>query len=254
MICELTAPEKAAELFGDWEETLIWSCLQGVMGKIFADDQEHPRSAAAVIGDFTFFAGSPCEELAAYAAPGREFMIMVPQNEQWSTLIEAVWGEKAKRVERYAIRKETNVFDREKLGQIAPPKGYELRMIDEELYHWCRAEEWSRDLVSQFPEYTAYEKLALGVTALKDGQIAAGASTYSRYCGGIEIQIDTEISHRRRGLALACGAKLILECLDRGLYPSWDAQNPGSVALAEKLGYHFSHAYPAYEVTGYGER
>lgn len=254
MICELTAPEKAAELFGDWEETLIWSCLQGVMGKIFADDQEHPRSAAAVIGDFTFFAGSPCEELAAYAAPGRDFMIMVPQDESWSALIEAVWGEKAKRVERYAIRKEANVFDREKLGQIASPKGYELRMIDEELYRQCKVNEWSRDLVSQFSDYETFQELALGITALKNGKIVAGASTYTRYRDGIEIQIDTEISHRRRGLALACGAKLILECFDRELYPSWDAQNLGSVALAEKLGYHFSHAYPAYEVTGYGER
>ena len=254
MICELTAPEKAAELFGDWEETLIWSCLQGVMGKIFADDQEHHRSAAAVIGDFTFFAGSPCEELAVYAVPGRDFMIMVPQDESWSALIEAVWGEKAKRVERYAIRKEANVFDREKLGQIVPPKGYELRMIDEELYRQCKANEWSRDLVSQFGDYQTFRELALGVVALKNGKIVAGASTYIRYRDGIEIQIDTEISHRRRGLALACGAKLILECLDRGLYPSWDAQNLGSVALAEKLGYHFSHTYPAYEVTGYGER
>ena len=28
---------------------------------------------------------------------------------------------------------------------------------------------------------------------------------------------------RNRGLASACGAALILECLERGLYPSWDA-------------------------------
>ena len=53
---------------------------------------------------------------------------------------------------------------------------------------------------------------------------------------------------RRRGFAYICGAKLILECLKRGLYPSWDAQNKWSVALAEKLGYHFDHAYQAFEV------
>ena len=54
-----------------------------------------------------------------------------------------------------------------------------------------------------------------------------------------------------KGLAYACGAKLILECLEEGLYPSWDAQNKWSVALAEKLGYHFSHEYVAYEIMGY---
>ena len=67
---------------------------------------------------------------------------------------------------------------------------------------------------------------------------------------GIEIEIDTREDHRRKGLAYACGAKLILECLKRGLYPSWDAQNKWSVALAEKLGYHFDHEYTAYEITG----
>ena len=34
MVFQLIKPEKAAELFKDWQETLIWSCLQGVMGKV----------------------------------------------------------------------------------------------------------------------------------------------------------------------------------------------------------------------------
>ncbi|MCI9059896.1 MAG: GNAT family N-acetyltransferase, partial [Lachnospiraceae bacterium] len=44
------------------------------------------------------------------------------------------------------------------------------------------------------------------------------------------------------------GARLILACMERGWYPSWDAQNLWSVKLAEKLGYHFDRAYPAYEI------
>lgn len=47
---------------------------------------------------------------------------------------------------------------------------------------------------------------------------------------------------------IACSA-LILNCLEEGLYPSWDAQNMNSVRLAEKLGYEFDHEYVAYEVT-----
>ncbi len=39
-----------------------------------------------------------------------------------------------------------------------------------------------------------------------------------------------------------------LRCLDRDLYPSWDAHTPTSLALAEKLGYGFSHGYVAYEL------
>ena len=77
----------------------------------------------------------------------------------------------------------------------------------------------------------------------------AGASSFSTYSGGIEIEVDTRQDHRRKGLATACAARLILACLDRGWYPSWDAQNVWSVGLAEKLGYRFSHTYTAFEIT-----
>ena len=60
--------------------------------------------------------------------------------------------------------------------------------------------------------------------------------------------MDTREDHRRKGLALCCAAQLILSCLEKGKYPSWDAANRASVALAEKLGYHFDREYPALEV------
>lgn len=70
--------------------------------------------------------------------------------------------------------------------------------------------------------------------------------SYTVYNGGIEIEIDTKLQFRQKGLATACGAKLILECLGRNLYPSWDAHDLRSVALAEKLGYHMDKPYTVY--------
>ena len=81
-----------------------------------------------------------------------------------------------------------------------------------------------------------------------DGQIVSGASSYSRYREGIEIEVDTIETERRKGLAAAACAALILRCLKEGLYPSWDAQNLTSVRLAEKLGYELDHEYMVYEV------
>ena len=72
------------------------------------------------------------------------------------------------------------------------------------------------------------------------------------YNGGIEIEIATRKDYRRKGLATICGARIILECMDRNLYPSWDAQNKWSVALAEKLGYHYERTYPAFEIYAFG--
>lgn len=255
---KLKEPQKANSLFENWQETIIWSCLQGVMGNIYADDRENPKSAMAVLGDFCFLAGEPCEELLEEErrlAKG-SFRILVPQDERWAKQIVRYHGNRAKEGIRYAFKKEPGVFEREMLKETTEklPEGYVLRRIDEEIYRQCRAKDWSRDLVSQYTDYGTYKKLALGVAVLKGGRVAAGASAYSRYEGGIEIEIDTQKEHRRQGLAGACGAALILECLEQGLYPSWDAQNPVSAALAQKLGYHFSHTYIIYEIFGMEEK
>ena len=51
MTGRMNQPEKAARLFGGWQETMIWSCLQGVMGAIFANSEKEPDSAMALPGD-----------------------------------------------------------------------------------------------------------------------------------------------------------------------------------------------------------
>ena len=61
MIYELKDPSKAAPLFADWKDADvgITACLDNVMGKIFADEPDRPKSAMAVVGDFAYFAGEP---------------------------------------------------------------------------------------------------------------------------------------------------------------------------------------------------
>ena len=240
--------KEVARLFEGWEETLIWSALEGCMGEVFVENLDQPKSAQIITADFCFFAGQPHRELVEHMPSS--FIIMVPQNEAWGQLIEEVYGERAKKIVRYAIKKEKDVFDRFKLQQIVEhlEAEYEVKLIDESLYKQCLAQDWSSDLCSQFPDYETYKKMGLGVVILYKGEVVAGASSYTCYSQGIEIEIDTKEEFRRRGLASVCGAKLILECLSRGLYPSWDAQNKWSVALAEKLGYHFDREYTAYEV------
>jgi len=218
------------------------------MGHIYANKESKPTAAVAILGDFSFFAGSPDMELVScHEQPMR---ILVPQNQAWADMIEAVYGTRAVKVSRYAIKKEPNVFDLKYLQGLMEtvPQGYSLRMIDKDLFEKCRRQSWSRDFVAQYKSSEEYERIGLGAVLVKNGEIVSGASSYSSYQNGIEIEIDTREDHRRKGLALICGAKLILECLDRGLYPSWDAQNLASVALAEKLGYHFDHEYTAYEI------
>ncbi|MCM1288929.1 MAG: GNAT family N-acetyltransferase [Clostridium sp.] len=255
MIYEVTGTKEIKDIFATCKETMVWSCIQGVMGHLYADSPDNPQSAMAILGDFCFFAGTPSIELVLYKPKWcrQEFMIMTALSSEWFPLIEAAYGKKAKKVSRFAIKKEPNVFDKEKLNAFIENvnEDFALRLIDKELFDYCRHQAWSRDFISQYTDYEEYRKLGLGVVAMKNGVPVSGASSYSSFEGGIEIEIDTKKEYRRQGLATACGAKLILECLERGLYPSWDAQNRWSVALAEKLGYHFDYEYTAYEVMGY---
>lgn len=190
------------------------------MGHIYADDKAKPSSAMAILGDFCFLAGSPDEELASYKPEWctQDFIIIVPQNRQWGAVIEKCYGDKARKVVRYAMKKEPDIFNRNRLENIIEqlPSEYTLRMIDEPVFHECRKENWCGDLVSQFADYNSYQRMGLGVVVMRDEVPVAGASSYTVYQGGIEVEIDTKMEYRRRGLATVCGAKLILECLDRG--------------------------------------
>ena len=248
MIYELTDTSKVAGLFEDWEETLIYSCLQKVMGKIYVTDLESPKSAMAFVGCFAFYAGEPNKELVSNKPEG--FIIMTPQNKAWEACIEECFP-KAKKVTRYAIKKDTK-FDTDFLRNFIKdlPDGYELKEIDDKIYDMCLPDPVTRDFVSSFGSKEKYLELGRGMVILKSGRIVAGASSYTRYREGIEIEVDTVESERKKGLATIVSAALILRCLDEGLYPSWDAQNMNSVHLAEKLGYEFSHEYTAYEVSG----
>ncbi|MCI8713242.1 MAG: GNAT family N-acetyltransferase [Ruminococcus sp.] len=49
----------------------------------------------------------------------------------------------------------------------------------------------------------------MGVVMEKDGEIVSGASSYSSYVRGIEIEIDTREDYRRRGLAYIWGRACI---------------------------------------------
>lgn len=246
MIYELTDTTKAEPIFAGWEETLLYSCLQKVMGKIYVTDVEHPRSACAYVGCFAFYAGEENEELVENL-PG-DFVIMTPQNENWAKLIEKCFPD-AKKVTRFAIKKNTK-FDVKRLQGLIKllPGGYEIRTIDADIYDKCLQSPVTEDFVSAFESKDKYLEYGRGIVILKNDEIVAGASSYTRYREGIEIEVDTVPAERRKNLATVACSALILNCLQENLYPSWDAQNRISVHLAEKLGYEYAHDYVAYEV------
>lgn len=252
MIQKILDPSLTENLFSAMDDTLILSAHQGFMGEIYGAGEGEIRSAAVVCGDFSFLAGVPDPELAGFipGGCGKSFSIAVPENEGWCRMLETVHGSNAVLKTRYAIKKEEGVFDRNHLRSIidAIPEGFTLRQIDEPLYRQCLENAWSKDFVANFLDHAQFHRYGLGFVMLKEGEIVAGASSYTAHRDGIEVEVVTREDHRRKGLASVCAAALVERCLELGKYPSWDAANVFSVGLAEKLGYHFSHSYPVYEI------
>lgn len=232
------------------EDTLIRSCLEGRMGAAYTDSLDAPTAARLVAGDFVFFGGNASADdapsLVAYRESGG--CILTPPNDAWAELIKHIYPDAQLNI-RYAFRKDTR-FDVAHLERLAAvPQGFTIRPIAAVDYTAMLAVEWTRDFVSNFMSGEEFEREGIGYIVMNDsGEPVAGASSYSRYADGIEIQVETREDCRRRGLATAVSARLILGCLERGLYPSWDAANPTSVRLAEKLGYELKCEYEVYEI------
>ncbi|PAY50200.1 GNAT family N-acetyltransferase [Ligilactobacillus salivarius] len=48
--------QKVHSLFTGWDQTIIWSCLDGTMGQIIVDNDSNPQSALAILGINSAFA------------------------------------------------------------------------------------------------------------------------------------------------------------------------------------------------------
>ena len=248
MIHELKDLSKVEQLFGDWVLPELKD-RDGLTIRIFVTDPDEPRAAMLFDDDDgEYFAGEPNKELVQNKQAKE--VALIAKEEAWEPLFRECYPEAA-RFNRYAIHR-CRDFDREKLQSFvdALPEGYEIRRIDSEIYDLCKKvdDENLEDLTGDFDTKEEFLAKGRGFVVLKDGKVVAGASSAYCYCDGIEVEIDTEKTERRKGLASAVGAKLILSCLEDGLEPRWDAANLISVHLAEKLGYRFDREYAYYWV------
>jgi GNAT superfamily N-acetyltransferase len=74
-----------------------------------------------------------------------------------------------------------------------------------------------------------------------------GAAYSSLVCSrGVEVSIFVLEDYRRQGIATVLAGRLLPWCLENNARPNWDAANPESCRLAEKLGYTQTGQYEAH--------
>ncbi len=245
-----------ADLFKECEDSCILSALSGMNGEMYVDNLEKPEVVIINVADYSFVAGDPESEKAKDCIL---FLSGIHQddfnircvNKDFNKVVEAVYNDKYSLYSRFATLRSFEYMDFDYLQKAVceREKEYKLSLIDEKLFNKCKEISWARDLVIGFNSYSEWEKSGLGVVFLKDDEPICGASSYSSYPGGIEVEIITREDFRKKGFGFSIGAALLIECKKRNLLASWDAAHEQSLKLAERLGYKFLYKYDIYAIS-----
>ena len=97
-----------------------------------------------------------------------------------------------------------------------------------------------------YPDYEAFLKEGSGAVVYHNEEIVASASSFLSLEGEAELDVSTEESHRKKGLAEACVIQMLRDCMNRGITVHWDAQNEISLHMAEKYGFKLETEYSVY--------
>ncbi len=236
------------------EEVCIWSCIEGIMGRAWVNDIDEPLYGIVAVADFLFLLGQvpdlfSVELLNIIETLGKN-QIIVSENPDWENIILKAFPEKIVRFMRYSFHWEPDIFDKKRLADFAQGKGdgFDVVPFTIEIAEKALLSSFTADFCMFYESPKTFLELGIGYCIIQDEQIVAGASSYSSSKGAIDITIGTINEYRRKGLAIKCASRLILACLEKGIYPRWDAANLESVALAEKLGYRFKEAYQVFTI------
>jgi len=242
---------KIASMFENMNSTMLLSYLQGHMGKAWVDDLENPTVAQVMVGIFVFYAGDANSEAAKellYNLP--EHILAIVDTDDWKKRIETIHKERIEKFERFEFEKKPEHLNVQQLqGYLSTlPEGYELKRMNESLVNEDSLQELSPEFTGQFDSAQDFLKRGLGFCIVHKGKVVSGASSFSIYDNGLEIEVATDADHKKMGLATVVSSALILDCIDKGIYPSWDAANPESLNLGKKLGYVLKRPYETYYI------
>lgn len=220
--------------------------LEDQMGKAHADDLENPSVFQIKTGPFHYFAGDALgdggQEMLRHFKPYNLFM---SASEGWLDAAQRMYGESFAGFDRYSFSSEHLSLDHIQMLSRNNRLSVNVKRFDSALLERVWGSDHFID-VSDFESPTDFLERGIGYYAEKDGDII-GASYSSLVCStGIEVSLFISEDYRRRGIATVLSAHLLLWCLQNNMDAHWDAANPESCKLAEKLGYVSVGSYKAY--------
>jgi len=185
----------------------------------------------ALAGDNT----SPdAEEIVRMIEP---MQLVFGPDDGWTRIIKELWGERLGVQPRTLFSPKSLDLDhlRHLREQITPE--YTLERMDLETIQGVDKRR-AMHILTFFGSSEDFFNMGIAYCIKHEGKVVSMASTFTPYTDEFEIQVDTlDHEHRRKGLATAVSAALMVHALENGLVPYWDAANEASIHLALKLGY-----------------
>ena len=243
------------ELCSMSKEVIPSAIAKGRIGKVWVPERDNPSFCLIHSGNFVYLAGI-CPK-GEQALELRELLIkncsqgfITPSDERWSEWLEETFGGSCRIMSRYAMRTDEDLFSKETLNNYlnSIPEGIQIKKMNQNLYEKAMSSEWSREICSDFETQKDFIHRGFGFAALDGERLVSGCSAYPISDEKIVVKVATHKEYKRRGLALACSAGLILSCLKQEVFPTWDADNIPAAGLAEKLGYIFEKEYQVYRL------
>lgn len=260
---ELENREKAAGLFCNPTDSVVFTILEGKKGMIWADNAENPTMVMAFDGIYAYLDGDLTVQFTeqavekAWRLRKTESVIFIPQNEKAEQCLENIAVRKGmeNRV-RYKMKEPKQGFSVELLKQYIRQLPLEMQMtpFNKAYFQQINTDEKLEYLTESYQNYKEFQTYGAGFLIVEDTKIAAGAVAYSSYREGIEIQIMTAPEYRGRGLATIAVARLLLECVNNGWRAIWDAANLTSVSVAKKVGYTMERTYQSFVMSDSKEK
>ena len=208
---------------------LYRAALQGVFGK----REQYSRGS---ISDalFVYLDGEPEPESMARVDSHFRVRPLVCLTEAWENQIRAQYPDA--KIHRRTMMKPACRFTLPENEEF--PEGYLLSGMDEAAFN---RHPFSHG--ENYPCWAAFQAEGSGAVVYNGSEIVAAASSFLSLNGEIELDVSTKEAHRGKKLASACVARMLQDCMERGITVHWDAQNDISRHLAEKFGFEIETEY-----------
>ena len=211
--------------------------LEGQMGRAFVDDVQHPAAFKIEVGPFFYFAGDATSS-GAYTMLENivPYTLFMPSSPGWIRAAKEMYDKRLIGFNRYSFSSQQISYEHlDHFCQILAFRG-KVRQMDLAF----AVKLWEQDHfidLSDFDSPEDFVQRGIGFYLENSGTVI-GAAYSSLVCSkGIEVSLFVLEDYRRQGIATILASRLLKWCLSNNVDANWDAANPESCRLAEKLGY-----------------